>query len=121
MVDSISAMDSMDSPDLEALAHLAARAERATRGEERLDAAARERLERELGAAIDEIAPAHHGSPGYCRAAEALTSLHLSVHSERILRREGSIGHLGAIGASGSSAAGSGSSTFEEDDDATRS
>ncbi len=116
MLDSISAMDSMDSPDFEALARLAARAERATRGEERLEAAAREQLEQELGAAVDEMAPAHHGSLEYCRAAEALTSLHLSVHSERILRRAGSIGRLGAIGASGTSGAGSGSSTFEDDD-----
>jgi hypothetical protein len=106
----------VDSPDLEALTRLAARAWRATRGEERLDAAARERLEQELGATLDEIAPADHGSPEYCRAAEALTSLHLSVQSERILRRAGSIGHLGAIRASGSSGAGSGSSTFEDDD-----
>lgn len=109
-------MDSMDSPDFEALTGLAARAWRAIRGEERLDTAAREQLEQELGAAVEEMAPAYHRSPEYCRAAEALASLHLSVQSERIMRRVGSTGRMGAIRASQTSGAGSGSSTFEDDD-----
>ncbi|MGB7815929.1 MAG: hypothetical protein WBL28_06240 [Methylotenera sp.] len=81
-----------------------------------LDAAARENLERTLKAAINEMAPAHHASPQYCSAGEALASLHLSLHSERLMGKVGAIGPLGAIRASGTSGAGMGSSTFEDDD-----
>lgn len=107
------------SPELETLTLLAARALSATRGYGMLDAAARENLERTLRAAIDEIAemaPAHRASPQYCRAGEALASLHLSLHSERLMGQVGSIEPLGAIRASGTAGAGSGSSTFEDDD-----
>jgi hypothetical protein len=108
-----------ESPELETLTLLAARAQSATRGYGMLDAAARENLERALRAAIDdmaEMAPAHRASPQYCSAGEALASLHLSLHSERLMGQVGSIGPLGAIRASGTAGAGSGSSTFEGDD-----
>lgn len=104
------------SPEIEALNLLAARAQSATRGYGRLDAAARESLEQTLRAAIDEMAPAHHASPQFSSAAEALASLHLSVHSERLMGKVGAIGPLGAIRSSETAGAGSGSSTFEHDD-----
>lgn len=78
------------SPDLETLTLLASRAKSATRGDGGFDAATRENLELELRAAIEELSPAFHASAEYSRAAEALTSLHLSLHSERLMGEIGS-------------------------------
>jgi hypothetical protein len=104
------------SPDLETLTLLAEQAESAIRGEGKLDSAAREKLEQALNTTVEEMGPAYHASPEYSRAAEALASLHLSLHSERLMGRVGSIEPLGAIRAKGTPGAGSGSSTFEDDD-----
>lgn len=81
--------DAVPSPDLTTLTLLATRAQSAFRGDGDLDAAARETLERELRAAIEELAPAYHAAPEYCRATEALTALHLALHSERLMAKVG--------------------------------
>ncbi|MEO7795293.1 MAG: hypothetical protein ABIV06_11020 [Thermoanaerobaculia bacterium] len=60
------------------------RADRVSRGETPLSSAERERLERDLTAAIEEAAPAFHASAEVLRAGEALATLHLASRSELI-------------------------------------
>jgi len=74
----------MELPDLQELRLLAARALRVIRGQEPIGSRARDVLEQELGAALEAVAPAYHGSPEYCAAAETLSELHLSIRSERL-------------------------------------
>lgn len=106
----------MTSTELATLTLLASRAEHAIAGDSRLDSAGRDNLEMQLRAALEEMAPAYHAAPEYCRAEAALSLLHLASHSDRVMDQAGSLGPLGAIRANGTAGAGSGSSTFEDDD-----